>query len=1350
MSFLGDIDLRPLSLSGLEGCRSIGLALGRGAQPLEVAVLEALAKPALGKIRDAWKERLNNRATPLVLVVLYGARAAICGPSGDHPPAFDDLDPERVERICRTALEEPDRHAALRFLHSVIPEVEARLAGIRNEGLFATHELEYGVPRRTDWNEATGKAASVLSERGEALLKALGFVIEPLAAGPGSILRASGSRTALAIFLDRNEPPEAPTSRFSNLSPVSYALATADKEGLPYVVVCAGSLIRLYPTRVGFGVGQRARTETYVESHLELLDRKDAGYLWLLFSAAALRSGGTVEDILARSHDYASDLGRRLRERIYWDVIPPLAKALLAARGLKNPSAADLSETYQMALTLLFRLLFVAYAEDKELLPYRTNELYQRRSLKQKAREMLELVRKAKSIAEIQHGEAFDPGTSLWDEVELLFRAVNNGNTEWGVPPYNGGLFSTDKAVLPLGYALRSVRLSNREFGPILAGLFLDPKTPEGWGPVDFRNLSVREFGTIYEGLLENELSISPADLTVTPKGEYRLAKAKDEIAVHAGQLYPHTPSGIRKSTGSYFTKPFAVEHLLDHALEPALKDHLARLDALDDRAASDAFFDFRVADIAMGSGHFLVAAVDRIERALSGYLARRTLIDVARELARLRAAALEALDKLAGGVEIEDTLLLRRQIARRCIYGVDLNRMAVELARLSIWIHTFVPGLPLSFLDHNLTEGNSLVGIATVAEVEETLKEMAGSLYAPSTEELVGRARDALSKLARVSDANAAEIEAARRAAAEAHEAVKPAEALFDILAAARIDDDVRGVVNREASQWKSQPEKLPRSAVHKKAREVLSAIPPLHFPIAFPEVFLRERAGFDVILGNPPWEKAKVEENRFWTRYAPGYHSLTQKQREDERRRHHRERPDLVAMYEKEVREVDLLRQVLTKGPFPGMGSGDPDLYKAFAWRFWNLASKGTGRLGVVLPRSAWAERGTEEFRRAVLENGRVCDVTQLLNNRHWVFEDVHPQYTIALTSIQREAPRAHEEVVLRGPFRSEAAFNIGVRREAVRFKVRDLVTWTDSAAFPLLPTEQSGIVFSQLRKAPRLDLDDGSSWRAKPYAELHSTHEKPLMKLGGPRPDGFWPVLKGESFDIWDPDAGVSYGWADPEKVLPFLQRKRLKSARLGEKSGYAGFSPSLLARRDTLSCLFARVVFRKVTRSTDTRTVRAALVPPKVFLTEAALYFLWSRGDELDQAFLLGVLCSIPLDWYARRFVEINLNYHVINPFPVPRVNRDSARWQRAVSLAGRLACPDRRFRQWAEAVGVDHGPLTEDDKEDMIHELDAVVAHLYGLAEAQLAHIFATFHEGWDYEERLRATLAHFEKWTKRI
>lgn len=129
--------------------------------------------------------------------------------------------------------------------------------------------------------------------------------------------------------------------------------------------------------------------------------------------------------------------------------------------------------------------------------------------------------------------------------------------------------------------------------------------------------------------------------------------------------------------------------------------------------------------------------------------------------------------------------------------------------------------------------------------------------------------------------------------------------------------------------------------------------------------------------------------------------------------------------------------------------------------------------------------------------------------------------------------------------------------------------------------------------------------------------------------------------------------------------------------------------------------------------------------------------------MDEAFLLGVLSSIPLDWYARRFVETHLNFYVFCPFPVPRPARDNRFWRRAVSLAGRLGAPDDRFAEWAEAVGVECGPLAPDEKQDMIHELDAVVAHLYGLTAAQLTHIFETFHEGWDHEERLRATLKHF-------
>ena len=108
------------------------------------------------------------------------------------------------------------------------------------------------------------------------------------------------------------------------------------------------------------------------------------------------------------------------------------------------------------------------------------------------------------------------------------------------------------------------------------------------------------------------------------------------------------------------------------------------------------------------------------------------------------------------------------------------------------------------------------------------------------------------------------------------------------------------------------------------------------------------------------------------------------------------------------------------------------------------------------------------------------------------------------------------------------------------------------------------------------------------------------------------------------------------------------------------------------------------------------------------------------------------------------METTLNYHVLNPFPIPRPTCDNSLWQRTVALAGRLACPDKRFAKWAKAVGVEYGKLDANEKDNMIAELDAVVAHLYGLSESHLTHIFETFHEGWDYQPRLRAVLQHYK------
>jgi hypothetical protein len=1341
--FLSNREHRPLTLAEGRGLKPLGLVLGKGSSGLEVAIARSDSAPNLTALRAVWKARLAGRVSPLLFVALYDKKAALCGPTGEQPPAFTGLDRDAVERICSTALDEPDRHAAVRFLRSVLPQLEpeARVSGIRNEGLFATHELQFGVPRRKDWGTATEKARSVLRHRGQTLIKSLGFSIEALP-GAASILRSADTKLAVAIFLERNESSDSPQTRFSNLSAVSYALAKADAENLDYVVIAAGSTLRLYPSRTGVGPGRRGRTETFVEIHLDILPEHDAGYLWLLFSVDALRRGGTVEQVLDDSSRYAARLGERLRDRVYGSVVPPLAEGLMQARGFKNPTAEDLTQTYQMSLIVLFRLLFIAYAEDKDLLPYKTNSLYKDRSLKQKANDLIQILKSKTS---------FGKDTIYWEEIDHIFRAVDQGRTEWGVPAYNGGLFSRRREVSPEGAVLSEIRLPDYVFGPVLTALLVD-ETPEGWGPVDFRSLGVREFGTIYEGLLENELSLAEVDLAlekVKDEERYRPAKSDEEVRVPKGRTYLHNRSGARKATGSYFTKHFAVEHLLEYALEPALRDHLSRLDALSDREAAESFFDFRVADISMGSGHFLVAVVDRIERAFSSYLAKRPLPDLLDELARLRKAAFDALGLLGEGVEIEDTQLLRRQIARRCIYGVDMNTIAVELARLALWVHTFVPGLPLSFLDHSLVVGNSLVGIATIEEANDWLREIAGTLYGHPAGELIGSASTAIQKLARLADANAAEIQAARAALEEERKAIVPAAILFDILTAARIDDEVRAAVFQSASHWKESLESIVGSAAKGLAEARMSVFPPSHFPIAFPEVFLRERPGFDVIVGNPPWKKEKVEENRFWTRHHPGFHSLPQREREALSKSLRKQRPDLVRIYECELQQADLLRRVLTSGPFPGMGTGDPDVYKAFCWRFWNLARPEGGRIGVVLPRSAFSARGSEEFRRTVFTRGKVNELTQLLNSKRWVFEDVHPQYTIVLASLEKSQPTDKTTLPLRGPFPNEERYSRGVLKAALYFPVREVLGWTDTAALPLLPTEESGEVFLQLRKAPNLGIDDGGSWRARPHTELHATGDKYLMTFPRVPPDGYWPVFKGESFDLWQSDKGTYYAWANPEEVLKTLQSSRLRSAKLA-RSAFREFRPEWNKDPNTLPSLKPRIAYRQVTRATDSRTLRCALIPGRVFVSHAAPYLLWPRGDTQDEAFLLGVLSSIPFDWYARRFGEINMDPHIVNAFPIPRPQRDSTLWQRVVALAGRLACPDKRFKDWAAAVGIECGKLDDEEKQDMIYELDAVVAHLYGLNDKQLAHLFETFHEGWDYKKRLAETLKHFVRWKKKL
>ncbi len=1342
--FLEDLESRPARVTVPAGLTLRRLHLGAGNPALEVLVLDSATTPRAPTLREAWKTRHGGRAAPLMVVALHGDGAWVCGPAGEEPPVRR-LEPEQAERVCRRALAEPDRNAALRFLHDALPSLESELPGIRNEGLLSDHELARGARLRPDWASAQSKAAPVLGAEGMDMLRRLGFGIEK-ADRTTLLLRTSERDRAIAVLLDADETPEGAAPRFQNLSPVTWALRIAEQRNLPFVVLVQGDRIRLYPVELSVGVGQRGQTDTWIEMRTGLMRQDQAALLWLAFSADALKPDGTLEEMLDSSKRFAADLAERLRERIYDHVVPRLATGIAQARGLTSFTAEELRLTYAMALTVLFRLLFIAYAEDRDLLPFTTNEAYRHRALKTKAQEL--------------HAKTAPPGagTHLWQEVTRLFDAVRAGDATLGVPTYGGGLFETDPVISKPGAALAGIALPDTVFEPALRALLLDlPRDLAGpsRGPVDFRSLRVREFGTIYEGLLESELAVADGDLALKPQGKgkdpvYVPAKAKDTVAVRQGAIYLHNRSGARKSSGSYFTPGFAVDHLLDTALEPALKAHAERLAALDEVEAAEAFFDIRIADIAMGSGHFLVAAVDRVERALSAILATRSLPGVAAELATLRAAAEAELKKLGleGTHQIEDGQLLRRLIARRCIYGVDLNPLAVELARLSIWIHTFVPGLPLSLLDHRLVEGNALIGVATLDDAKSKLTALAGVGLAVEPREMVAGADPFLARLGRSADTTPDDVAEGRKAYDAAKQAVAAAASLFDAaVAVASGHTRFRLPVNQIMVDLTEAGDTLDlrRTSIYAEIRSALTIAKPLHLPVAFPEVFRRPQAGFDVIIGNPPWEKLRVEKHEFWARHFPGLRNNRRPEKRDaEIRRLERARPDLVALELMEREESEALRDAMRA--LPGMNTGHPDLFRAFMARFAQVLAPEGGRYAVVLPGDAFKIKGNGPVRQDLDQRARAVDIQMLTNKGAWVFADVHEQKPIALVAVEL-GPQSSEGClyIIRPEHHREAQFKARKVDNCVTRTSKWLREYSPGLVQPTLPTADAATsiaVIETMLSSPAIAAHPRLKVR-RVYADVETSRKyKAFYRIAGSEPD-LWPVYGGDSFDLWIGDTGEYYAQARGGPVFSLVQDKRAKARR---GTPYSVTPAAWRKDPKTHPCLRPRIAYRDVTNRTNTRTLVTALIPGNRVLTQSAPWVLWidPRRPIAHEAFLLGVMSSIPADWWMRRFVEGHVDEEAFDCLRVPDADLAKGLGARVVALAGRLACPDERFADWAKAVGVPHGPLTPEEKQAMIEELDAVVARLYGLSPDQLLHIFDTFHE-WPTDEQRRAWTARRDR-----
>ena len=639
------------------------------------------------------------------------------------------------------------------------------------------------------------------------------------------------------------------------------------------------------------------RLDSYYEvdlpTVLEKGDLDDFKYFYLFFCHSAFieDTGGDcfLDDVYNESNVFAQELGADLQDNIY-EAIKVLSEGYLQYPD-NDLDEDDLSLVHDSSLIYLYRLIFVLYAEaeGRDLLNT-DNEIYEEsyslNALKQEIADELDS----------SNPKYRDWQDNLSSRLNELFELIDQGSKSRGIPKedlyipaYNGGLFRTNpnESDDPEARFLAEHTIGDAYLARVVE-LLTRSKQVDGGGKifVDYSSLDVRHLGSIYEGLLEYQVNVADGPLTVTDK-EYVEAKEGDDVVVEAGEVYLTTGSGERKATGSYYTPEYVVEYIVDETLGPLIDDireNLVGQSAFNEGGFAEEFadqvFDLKVLDPAMGSGHFLTSAVD--------YLARE-IIDAQERQAEQQ--GIETIDK------DRDINWARRQVAQRCIYGVDLNPLATELAKVSLWLRTLAAEQPLAFLDHHLKTGNSLVG-SDIEDIEELDSEGGGDEQNASLadfgvarkgtiEQLMRIYKDFIAienkELADVKEMESKYDEFERNKLRQRLEAMVNVHTADDFGLNTISEDDYEkmAVALDDDEKWKS----IESSQWFQDAQQWAGEKKYFHWRLEYPEAFYNENGvkkdnpGFDAVLGNPPYVIFKTIDDDLRDYYDSKYDSFVMK---------------------------------------------------------------------------------------------------------------------------------------------------------------------------------------------------------------------------------------------------------------------------------------------------------------------------------------------------------------------------------------------------------------------------------------------------------------------------------------
>lgn len=1251
-----------------------------GVGPIEIAECERSSDTFM---RARWNERVRGAATPYLVIAddpQHTNRVRVLGPVHGKRP-IQSVSPD----LLWDALEEVAKLPAFDAIRRLADDL-TRIGGdgLAVNGLLTPHTLEYRFKGDSvRWASATKKVSTVKpADSWQHILRKLGYQLQQVPrrgylaryqGRPVAVIHPKAKARDLARVDSQGRPPE------------GLLVSDCEVQGARFGILVQGGRFRLFDAR------SASPASEWLELDIRLLGQDRLPYLALL-APSFLADGGFV-GLRHEARNFGVGLHKRLDRTIRLDALPALAVGMqkwAKQRGTDLGNDRERQELERAALTLVFRVVFILYCESAGHLPM-GNPTYRKVSLSSLVGEAYETMTKLSPAS-----------SALWSGFVRLVRAMRDGNPAWDVPAYNGALFAArdfDGAEL-----LERLELRDPVFAKVLVAIGQDQETRRG---ADFSTLEIAHIGHTYESLLSLKLSLAKRPVRYDVKADrYVQARALGDAEVRTGGLLWQTHQGGRKAGGVYYTPVEIVRHLVKRAVLPAYERHLAEVTEIaktDPERAARHLLSFAVVDPACGSAHFLVQVAETLAERTVLFLAEHPLPALVKALDRLRSGA-------SPGVEIDDMFLLRRLLVKHCVFGVDVSSMGAEVATLSLWLASFVPGLSLSYLGRNVRVGDSLIG---VADSKTVIAE--GSFFTDQVREHLEKATAIVRALAEIDDRTPEEVAASRQSDLQANRATAGLKRLFDLwtaeqfgLSEARQHAELHG-----ATVIKGSNVDTTLKGIVGHAEKLADEHRFLHWPLAFPQVFTRERPGFDVVVGNPPWEEVTVEELSFYGMYRPGLNSISERERDTVIADLVAQRPELRQVLRDQQATARIARSALAAGDYKAMG-GDPDLYKYFCQR-WQQVIRDSGFVGVVLPRTAFNAKGSQGFREWLYSTSTTHRIDFLVNTKGWAFADVTPKYTIALVVAEGTPPEPDHRVEVLGTAASAKEWRDQVSRKGVRIGPSALGSGRET---PLLRSQDEADLLARLRQGLRFPRGAGGRWACFGVRELDETNDKRFWR---DQSEGI-PLWKGESFGQYNP-----HGTGERACLVTQPLLKKIRKPRPGLRSLLARDYAVATRRRAVRNELErARVSFHDVARGTDPRTIIACLVPPGVLLTNTAPYLAFVNGDPTDQAACLAIMNSLPFDWQARRFIEIHANFFLLEGLYLPDL--DDADFNAISHAAARLSAVDDRFADFAAATGVECGPVTPTEQTRLRVEIDARVARAWNLTSADLDVIFGDFTE----------------------